>query len=843
MSRRDSLRFAVCVLLAATAAAHAQGIDRRYAEEPTGGLLLPAAPLAGEHDALATTVNPGGLPLLRGPELGLALDLEDPDVATSAGQGFGAFVASTFGGGIVPRMGIGMALEWLRPPRASLAPDPGNPFRFTLGAGLALGAHAGLGLAWHRFSADGALAGVSTVDLGLSTRMGNYVAFGAALRDLSTSDIAGTPVQRRYEAELVTRPLGTDALEVAVGGRIGETRGDVDGWARVVGRVARGAYVIGDVETDELHALVDTPTGIADEGGRDLRVTLGFALSFGATGIAAYANGLRDDLGKNHALGGSLVLRASGVPAPNVFGHPDHLERVELSGSIDTRQLTQLVMRLRAMGKDPSCKGVVVMFDGVEAGWGTLQELRNEIARVRTAGKKVYAYMVSGTGRDYFVATAANQIYIDPAGGLRLVGMAGTTMYFKGAFDQLGVLPQFEKIAEYKSAPEQLTETGPTPAAAKMHEAMFDSLWKQWVDAVASARHLTPEEVQAIVDAGPYTAGQLAADHRLVDAVAPPEKISELITRDAGAYAIASPPIERPDRWQRPEVAVIYIDGDIIDGESKKIPIIGTKLAGGQTIINAITAARNDPHVGAIVLRINSPGGSALASELISREVFATHGIKPVLCSFSDVAASGGYFAAAGCDEVFAEPMTITGSIGIFYGKFDLSGLLKKLGISIETYKHGAHADAESLYRPFTDEERAKLLDVLRYSYGRFVNAVADGRHMTAADVDAAGRGHVYTGEQARTVHLVDTFGGLGDAIDEAKKLMHVAADEKLTIVEMPEVPHSVLGALTKLIGLPARESVLDLPLVHEALRGIPGSALVAPDAPQARLPYDITFE
>ena len=837
------MKLAVCVLLAMATVAHAQGIDRRYAEEPTGGMLLPATPLAGEHDALATTVNPGGLPLLRGPELGLALDLEDPDVATSAGPGFGAFLASAFGGHLVPRMGVGMALEWLRPARATLAPDPGKPFRLTLGYGIALGRNAGFGLAWHRFSADGALAGVSAFDLGLSTRLGNYAAFGAALRDVSTGDVGGTPVQRRYEAELVTRPLGTDALEIAVGGRIGETRGDVDGWARVVGRVARGAYVIGNVETDELHALVDTPTGVVDEGGRDLRATVGLALSFGAMGIAAYGNGVRDDRGNSHALGGTLIVRASAVDAPSVLGHMDHLERIELSGSVGTRQLTQIVLRLRAMAKDPSVKGVIVMFDGVSGGWGTLQELRNEVARVRGAGKKVFAYMVSGTGRDYFIASAADKIYIDPAGGLRLVGMAGTTMYFKGAFDQLGVLPQFEKIAEYKSAPEQFTETGPTPTAAKMHEDMFDSLWKQWVDAVASARHLRPEEVQAIVDAGPYTAGQLAADHRLVDAVAPPDKISELITRDAGNYAIGTPPIERPDRWQRPEVAVIYIDGDIVDGESKAIPLIGTKLAGGQTIVNAITAARTDPHVGAIILRINSPGGSALASELISREVFATHGIKPVLCSFSDVAASGGYFAAAGCDQVFAEPMTITGSIGIFYGKFDLSGLLEKLGIAIDTYKRGAHADVESLYRPFTDEERAKLLDLLRYSYGRFVNAVADGRHLTPAEVDAAGRGHVYTGEQAKAVKLVDTFGGLGDAIDEAKKQMHV--DDHVTIVEMPETPPSVLGAVGKLLGAEAHDqaTLLDLPLVQQALRGIPGSALVAPDAPQARLPYDITFE
>ena len=831
-------------MLLAAATAHAQAVDRRYAEEPTGGLWLPGTPLAGEHDALTTTVNPGGLPLLRGPELALALDLEDPDVATTSGPGFGTYVATSFGGKLIPRSGVGMALEWLRPSRANLAPDPGRPFRFTLSYGLALGKSAGVGVAWHRFSAEGPLAGVDAWDLGLSWRAANYLAIGAAVRDLATQDIAGTPVQRRYELEATSRPLGTDRLEFAAGGRVGETRGDLDGWLRLVAQVTRGVYVIANAETDQLHALVDTPMGIVDKGGRDVRLSLGLSLSFGSVGVSALGTGVRDDLGANHALGSTLIARASAVGPASVLGHPDHIEKVELSGDIDTREATQLVVRMRAISHDSSVKGVVVMFDGVSAGWGTLQELRGELAHVRAAGKKVFAYMVSGTGRDYFIASAADKIYVDPAGGLRIVGMAGTTLYFKGTFDMLGVVPQFEKIAEYKSAPEQFTETGPTPTAAKMHEDMFDSLWGQWVDAVAAGRHLRPEEVRAIVDNGPYNAGELAADHRLVDAVAPPDKISQLIeTELGGGLEVWSPKTERPERWQRPGIAVIYVDGDIIDGTSKTIPLLGTKLAGGQTLVSAITSARNNPDVGAIILRINSPGGSALASELISREVFATKGVKPILCSMSDVAASGGYFVAAGCDEIFAEPMTITGSIGIFYGKFDISGLLHKLGVSTDTFKRGKHADAESLYRSFTDEERAKLLEQLRYSYGRFVGAVAEGRHLSKADVDASGRGHVYTGEQARAVKLVDVYGGLGDAIDEAKKRMHLEPATKIQLVELPEPPQSLLGAAGKLLGVHEDEGLFALPLTRELVRGIPGSVLAAPEGAQARLPYDITFE
>jgi protease-4 len=246
-------------------------------------------------------------------------------------------------------------------------------------------------------------------------------------------------------------------------------------------------------------------------------------------------------------------------------------------------------------------------------------------------------------------------------------------------------------------------------------------------------------------------------------------------------------------------------------------------------------------------LRIDSPGGSALASELVSREVFQTRGVKPIICSLSDLAASGGYFIAAGCDVIFAEPMTITGSIGIFYGKFDLSGLLSKIGVTVDTYKRGKRSDVESMFRPYTTEERAVLLDKLRYMYGRFVGAVAEGRKLTKDQVDALGRGHVYTGALAEPIQLVDRFGGLSDAIDEAKKRMGLSLETKVQIYELPKESVGILGWLGSQFGGGAQArpqiQVTDLPVIRDLLRGVPGSVLVAPDAPQARLPYEITFD
>jgi protease-4 len=835
---------AVCCCLVGRA--HAQAVDRRYAEEPTAGVALPTAPLAGELDARTVAMNPGGLPLVRGTELALVLELEDPAVTTSAGQGFGGYVVLAGGGKLVPRFGLGIGLEWLKPSRSQLEPDPGSPFRFTLGLAKALGKDAGFGVSWHHFHDEGALSGVDTFDLGLSMRLGSRLAIGGVVRDLATDPIAGTPVQRRYELETVVRPLATGSLELALGGRLGETRVDLDAWGRISARIARGIYAHGALETRELHALADSSTGLRDIGGRDYRATLGIEVSFGSFGVTALATGLRDDTGSNHPLGGQLVLRSSAIGEPSVLGPGDHIERVELSGAIGLRELTSLVGRLRAIARDPSAKALVVTFDGANAGWATLQELRDEILAVKKANKKVFAYMVSGTGRDYFVASAAHKIYIDPAGGLRLVGLSGTTMYFRGAFDQLGVVPQFEKIAEFKSAPEQFTELGPTQIAAKMRNELFDSIWEQWLAQVADSRKLGKDELRALVDGGPFTAGDLATNTKLVDAVAAPEKVSELVTTELGAILpVSEPPTERPDRWQRPGVAVIYVEGDITDGRSRSVPFLDKKLAGGETLVAAIAAARADPRVGAIIIRIDSPGGSALASELISREVFATRGVKPILCSMSDLAASGGYFIAAGCEVIFAEPMTITGSIGIFYGKFDLSGLARKLGVTTDTYKRGKRADVESMFRPYSDEERTMLLEKLRYMYGRFVGAVAEGRRMKKDEVDAVGRGHVWTGTQAKPIHLVDRFGGLGDALEEAKRRMKLSPATRIQIFELPDVPSSLLGTLGSLIGVHSEQpmSITDLPAIKELLRGVPASVLVDPGQAQARLPFELTWE
>jgi protease-4 len=413
-----------------------------------------------------------------------------------------------------------------------------------------------------------------------------------------------------------------------------------------------------------------------------------------------------------------------------------------------------------------------------------------------------------------------------------------------------------EKIGEWKSAPEAYTETGPSGPAARMREELYDSWWTTFVDGLAHGRRLDPADVPGLLDAGPYSAGQLEHEPRLVDEVATPERIGALVAAELGGLApVGGPPVEKDDRWVRPAIAVIYVDGDIVDGRSRSLPLVGRKLVGSASLVAAIGAARADPAIGAIVLRIDSPGGSALASELIAREVFATRGVKPILCSMGDVAASGGYFVAAGCDVIFADPMTVTGSIGIFTGKVDVSGLLARAGVTTATDRRGAHADMDSLFRPYTDEERAIVRDRLRYFYQRFTDTVAAGRGLTAARVDELGRGHVWTGAQALSLGLVDRLGGIGDALALARTRMGLAEDARVRIVSLPVERGGLLGLLGSLAGARAGGDGLSgapdeglgglaaLPALRALVAGLPASLLAEPDAVQARLPFELIWE
>ena len=833
-----------------------------YSEDPTGGLTLPMAPLSGDLDATTASVNPAGSPFLSGWHLAAALTGLSTDRIEGNGGGWGGYYAAPLQLPFLPRFGVGLAAEQTDPPRSVLTPDPGKPLRLTLSGAYAYSKALSFGVGWHHFVDEngGAVADLNTFDVGLAARVGSDLAFGLVVRDLFAPVVAGYSLERRYDGEISFRPFGSDVLEAAAGVVIGERRNTVEPKLRLGVRVLPGLWLRATGELNTRIAL--DAAGAELDRKLDARITGGVEFSIGPVGVGSYAMGSAGDLG-GRLEGGVGVLRISGERYPSVIPPTEHLERVKIAGDPDERALTAILAELRRVERDDKVRGLFLQLDGVTSGWATLEEVRESIARIRGRGKRVFTYIVAGGTRDYYIAAAGDRIYLDAAGGLRLLGLSSSVLFFKDVFDKLGVEAQFEKIAEYKSAPEAFTMDQSSPAANQMRLEMLDDIWARLVANLAHDRGRTPAEIQEMFEQGPYTAGD-AGTAKVVDAIVEPSDLDKLIGVEMnGLIALEDRPApERSATWARPQIAVIYLEGDIVDGKSMEVPIIGQRVAGGETIAASIAWARDNPRVQAIVLRVNSPGGSALASDLIAREMFQTKGKKPLIVSIGDVAASGGYFAAAPGDIIFADPSSVTGSIGIFTGKFDLSALFGKIGVTWETLRRGSHADMESYLRPYTGEERTRIKEKLRYFYMRFVGAVARGRGLSEDAVDGVGRGHVWTGAQAKERRLVDKFGSIVDAINEAKQRAGMGADDSAEIVMLPAEPPSLVA---RLLGLASSEAEAGLAVphadglsvgpgavegrgeapgtfldaaAHEILRHVPASLILDPTSVQARLPF-----
>jgi protease-4 len=305
---------------------------------------------------------------------------------------------------------------------------------------------------------------------------------------------------------------------------------------------------------------------------------------------------------------------------------------------------------------------------------------------------------------------------------------------------------------------------------------------------------MTEERVREVTRSGPFVATE-AREAGFVDGMAFDDELErvtkELVGRDVPYVKYAAESMAGRAFGPRGRVAILYLDGDIVDGHSQHIPFIDMRLVGSYSMAETIQQLRDDPTVRAVVLRIESPGGSSLASDVIWRELVLLGQKKPLIVSMGTLAASGGYYVASASKNIFALPLTITGSIGIFYGKADISGLLDKIGVTVDTYKTAPRADAESFFRGFTPDEEAELHHKIEQFYDTFLDRVSSGRGMSKDQVDGVGRGRVWTGQQALERHLVDHLGGLRDALEAARAAAHLPKDAPT--VDMPPEDESLL--------------------------------------------------
>ncbi len=439
---------------------------------------------------------------------------------------------------------------------------------------------------------------------------------------------------------------------------------------------------------------------------------------------------------------------------------------------------------LRKAKIDARVRSVVLRFGLMQCDWAKAAEMREAILDFRRSGKKIYAVFEEAPDGDleYFVATACDRIVLHPMGWLGVNGLGGWVPFLKGALDKLGVKAEFEHVEEYKTAYNIFTEKGFTPAHREEMEAYYGDLFAQYVAVAAEARGKTPEEFRALIDRG-FFQGEKAKAAGLVDDCLYEDEVQALLGRGG-----RTPARIRFDDYARikpsslgletgPDtVALIYAVGTIMTGES--LP----QIMGGSTVARWIRTARLDASVKAIVLRVDSPGGSSVGSDVIAREVELARKAKPVIVSMSDVAGSGGYWIAMPATKIVAQPQTLTGSIGVLAGKFSVDGLLEKLGVTAEKLVYGEKADVFSPFRPFTDAERKVLKGEILWTYERFLEKAAAGRGLTRDEVDAVGKGRIWTGRQAKERKLVDELGGLTMAIGLAKKEAGIDAGQDVRL-------------------------------------------------------------
>ncbi len=486
----------------------------------------------------------------------------------------------------------------------------------------------------------------------------------------------------------------------------------------------------------------------------------------------------------------------------NVSGDlPDYIAEEPLArafGIPQKQSFTSLLTQMRKAKVDERIGAVLLDIDFPAIGWGKAFELREAINDLKTSGKPVYAYMEIGTNREYYIATAADKIFLPPSGDIYINGFAAEAMFYKGSLDKLGIEADVIQIGpKYKNAPDRYTRKQMSDGQREVINAVLDEYFARFTAAIAETRKKSAEDVQALIDAAPYNANQAKSIGLIDEAMYREQVDNELKSilgykEDAKLNKITSGeyreiPSDSLGLNNGEKVAVIFASGAINTGHSSSGPW-GGEMAGSDTLVEAINDAADNKSIKAIVMRVDSPGGSALASDLIWHAIENAKAKKPVVVSMSDVAASGGYYIACNADKIIAEPSTITGSIGVFMGKPVVKGLYDWLGVTNEYVMRGKNAGIFRETEKWTPAEREKMVQQTNsIYYDNFIPKVGKGRGKSVEEVNTLGQGRVWTGTQAMERGLIDDFGGLEKAISVAKELAKLPADKDVRRVVLPE--------------------------------------------------------
>jgi protease-4 len=514
----------------------------------------------------------------------------------------------------------------------------------------------------------------------------------------------------------------------------------------------------------------------------------------------------------------ALVLRLSGeIPEKAPVDLPGFL-----GGDDSKLTMVDIYSTLRKAASDSNIRALVLEPDSISVGWAKLEEIRSDVERFRQSGKPVYAFLRQPTTREYYVSLPADKIYLGDQEPVYVKGLRAETLYFKNTLDKIGVTVEVEHAGKYKDFGDMFTRTDMSPETREVIGALVDDLYGNMVNKIAAARKKTPEQVKAIIDQGPFTSSQ-ALQAGLVDALRFEDQMWGELKDKTGASLARMSAVKYnavPDgSAARSRIAVVVASGDIVRGSPSDDGAEQGMLTsfGFNKMLRQVGS---DSNIRGVIVRIDSGGGEATASDEMWREMNLLSKKKPVVISMSDLAASGGYYMAMSGDPIVAYPQTETGSIGVVFGKPVLRGLYGKLGVSKDSIQRGKHADIDSDYTPLSPDERTVLRQGIDETYRDFVSKVAASRHRTVEQIEPVAQGRVWLGSQAKERGLVDELGGFDTAIALVKKKANIPAGENVALMVYP-VKESLFTVLTK----KSEASVLDASMeakVREVFGAVP---------------------
>ena len=691
------------------------------------------------------------------------------------------------------------------------------------------------------FSSNPVTDGMFGLSAGASFRPDPHIAFALVAQDFTRASVApfpnGQPIlDRSWVLSSAFRPTGRRVVEIGLELQYKEGSAGTanDAWlpratAAVdvpgVGRV-RGEFVINDLGNDARRSYYGTA---------GLEIALGPAT---AGAGAMFGGGLGGE-----GVGEYGTLSIAGYKNPGI-PDPGRAVSIRIETTPGTRGHVHLLQKLWAIADAPNISGLELVLRAEPASsYAHAEELADALRVIRSRGKKVLCSFEDNGAKSLYVCANADRIVVNPAGGVRYAGLRSQYIYLAGLLGKLGIKAEFVRIGAHKSAPEQFTNEHGSDVAAADHEDLLRNVEAVFVKNLSVGRKLKEEDIRAATAKGPFVA-KAAIEAKFVAATAFDDELDratrEMIGRSVSVKKYESDDLAPKSFGPQSKVAILYVDGDMVDGRSQKIPILDMKLVGSYTIADTAKALRDDPTVKSVVLRIESPGGSSMAADVMWREIRNLAERKPVVVSMGSVAASGGYYIATAGKEIYALPLTVTGSIGIFYGKADASQLLTKIGVNVDTFRTAPRADAESFFRGFTEEEQKELQRKVGQFYDVFLDRVSQGRHMTKEQVDAVGQGRVWAGQQALDHHLVDKLGGIREALEEARRLGGLPND--CPIMEVPVIEKTLLETVLEAGGLGAAGSPISiegLPIqVKEIARALAPVVVYSKDIPMARLEW-----